>query len=69
MAVADVFDALISDRCYKKGFPYDKAFSIIGEELGRQFDPKIVDAFFAAKDQILEVADKFSENNTHETSV
>ncbi len=69
MAVADVFDALISDRCYKKGFPYDKAFSIIREERGRQFDPKIVDAFFAAEDQILEVADKFSENNKQETSV
>jgi HD-GYP domain-containing protein (c-di-GMP phosphodiesterase class II) len=69
MAVADVFDALISDRCYKKGFPYDKAFSIILEERGKQFDPKIVDAFFAAEDQILEVADKFSENNKQETSV
>jgi response regulator RpfG family c-di-GMP phosphodiesterase len=61
MAVADVFDALISNRCYKKGFPYDKALGIIREERGRQFDPKIVDAFFAAEDQILEVADKFSE--------
>ena len=61
MAVADVFDALISNRCYKKGFPYDKALGIIREERGRQFDPKIVDAFFAAEDRILEVADKFTE--------
>lgn len=60
MAVADVFDALISNRCYKKGFSYEKAFSIIREERGRQFDPQIVDAFFAAEDQILAVADKFS---------
>ena len=69
MAVADVFDALISDRCYKKGFPYDKAFSIIREERGRQFDPKIVDAFFAAEEQILEVADKFTAHEKQETSV
>lgn len=61
MAVADVFDALVSNRCYKKGFPYDKALGIIQEERGRQFDPRIVDAFFAAEDQILEVADRFSE--------
>ena len=69
MAVADVFDALISNRWYKKGFPYDKALGIIREERGRQFDPKVVDAFFAAEDQILEVADKFSENETTKTSV
>ena len=69
MAVADVFDALISNRCYKKGFPYEKAFGIIREERGRQFDPKIVDAFFAAEDQILEVADKFSEKEKQATSV
>ena len=69
MAVADVFDALISNRCYKKGFPYEKAFGIIREERGRQFDPQIVDAFFAAEDQILEVADKFSEKEKQATSV
>lgn len=67
MAVADVFDALISNRCYKKGFPYDKALGIIREERGMQFDPKIVDAFFAAENQILEVADKFTEKEKQET--
>ena len=61
MAVADVFDALISHRSYKKGFPYDKALAIIREERGSQFDPVIVDAFFAAKDKILKVADEFTE--------
>lgn len=69
MAVADVFDALISNRCYKKGFPYEKAFGIIREERGRQFDPQIVDAFFAAEDQILEVADKFSEREKQNTAL
>ena len=67
MAVADVFDALVSNRSYKKGFPYEKALSIIQEESGTHFDPKIVNAFFAAKDKILEVADEFSEMDDHET--
>ena len=61
MAVADVFDALVSNRSYKKGFPYEKALGIIQEERGSHFDPKIVDAFFAVKDKILKVADTFSE--------
>ena len=61
MAVADVFDALVSNRSYKKGFPYEKALGIIREESGTHFDPKIVEAFFAAQDEILRVADEFSE--------
>ena len=61
MAVADVFDALVSERPYKKGFPIEKAFSIIQEERGTHFDPQIVDAFFAVKDKIIEVERKFRE--------
>ncbi|MCR4666383.1 MAG: HD domain-containing protein [Desulfovibrio sp.] len=60
MAVADVFDALVSKRSYKEGMPYEKAFAIIMEERGSHFDPIIVDAFFAAKEKVLEVADKFN---------
>ncbi|MBQ7618436.1 MAG: HD domain-containing protein, partial [Desulfovibrio sp.] len=60
MAVADVFDALVSRRSYKEGFPYEKAFAIIQEESGTHFDPQIVAAFFAVKDQIVSVADYFS---------
>ena len=56
-----MFDALVSNRSYKKGFPYEKALGIIREESGTHFDPKIVDAFFAAQDEILRVADEFSE--------
>ena len=61
MALADVFDALVSDRCYKKGFPYNKALGIIREERGSHFDPKIVDAFFAVKDKALKIADGFTD--------
>ena len=61
MAVADVFDALVSNRSYKKGFPYDKAFDIIREGRGTHFDPLIVDAFFAAQESVLKIADSFNK--------
>lgn len=41
MALADVFDALVSKRCYKDSFTYDKAFQIIEEDLGTHFDPQL----------------------------
>ena len=44
-AVIDVFDALISDRPYRPGWPRDKAIRYIGEQSGSHFDPKVVDAF------------------------
>jgi len=47
MAVADVFDALTSKRCYKSAMPLEKAYAIIREESGTHFDPAIVEAFFA----------------------
>lgn len=50
MAVADVFDALTSKRCYKKAMPLEKAYAIIREESGTHFDPAVVEAFFAAED-------------------
>ena len=52
MAVADVFDALTSKRCYKNAMPLDKAYAIIREEPGTHFDPTVVDAFFAASEDI-----------------
>ncbi len=61
MAVADVFDALTSKRVYKDPMPSEKAYSIILEESGTHFDPVIIDAFVAAKDEINEALDKFME--------
>ncbi len=46
-AIADTFDALTSDRPYRKGRPYEVARQIIAEESGRQFDPRAVEAFLA----------------------
>lgn len=48
MAVADVFDALTSKRCYKNAMPFERACAIIREESGTHFDPAVVEAFFAA---------------------
>lgn len=52
MAVADVFDALISRRCYKEPIPFDEAVSIIDAESGSHFDPVVVRAFVSASDLI-----------------
>lgn len=49
MALADVFDALVSKRCYKDSFTYDKAFSIIDESLGSHFDPYLGIQFLACR--------------------
>ena len=56
MAVADVFDALTSKRCYKSAMPLEKAFAIIKEGSGTHFDPAIVDAFFAVSEEIEQLA-------------
>ena len=51
MALADVFDALVSKRCYKDTFSYDKAFSIIQESLGSHFDPKLGKIFIESREK------------------
>ena len=55
--LADVFDALISPRCYKEPFPTEKVLEIIREERGRHFDPAVVEAFFTIVDDALECYD------------
>jgi HD-GYP domain-containing protein (c-di-GMP phosphodiesterase class II)/methylmalonyl-CoA mutase cobalamin-binding subunit len=45
VAVADVFDALTSDRVYRKAFPVDEAIQMMREQRGRHFDPVLLDAF------------------------
>lgn len=57
MAVADVFDALVSDRVYKKAFSFEKAMSIIKEESGTHFDPDIVKAFMLDPDDVRATSD------------
>jgi len=45
MAIADIYDALVSERPYKKPFSHEQAVEIIKEGIGTHFDPKIVDVF------------------------
>ena len=52
MAVADAFDALVSKRSYKDGFPFEKAMDIIREGIGTHFDPNVAGAFIAASDEV-----------------
>ena len=55
MAVADVFDALVSKRSYKDEFPFDKAMDIICEGIGTHFDPKVAEAFVEAEGEVYRV--------------
>ena len=55
VAVADVFDALSNKRPYKPAFPIDKCFAILEEESGTHFDPNVVQAFRAVREEILQV--------------
>ncbi|MBP5260733.1 MAG: HD domain-containing protein [Clostridiales bacterium] len=63
LAVADVFDALISKRSYKEPFSFEKAMNIIKEGSGTHFDPKVVEAFVHMQDTVKNVADEFYEIN------
>lgn len=53
MAIADVYDALVSQRCYKKELPAEEAFNIISRESGKQFDPVLVEVFLSLKHILL----------------
>ncbi|GIO13995.1 hypothetical protein J19TS2_35500 [Cohnella xylanilytica] len=60
-ALADVFDALGSDRVYKKAWPLEDILDYFRRESGRHFDPKLVDLFFEHLDDILEIRDRYSD--------
>jgi len=61
MALADVYDALISKRVYKPPFPHEKAVEIIVEGKGKHFDPDIVDAFLELEDTFRNIALTFAD--------
>lgn len=58
MAVADVFDALISKRCYKKSMSIDEAFGIIEKDMGSHFDPDVVETFLGLREEIENYIDR-----------
>ncbi len=61
MAVADVYDALISRRVYKPAFSHDDATGVIRDGRGTHFDPDVVDAFLAIADECREIAARFTD--------
>jgi putative two-component system response regulator len=62
MAVADVYDALISRRVYKEPMPHEKAVQIMLEGKGKHFDPDMIDAFIVCQDQFKEIGDKYVDS-------
>lgn len=62
VGIADVFDALTSDRPYKDAYPLEVALEILKRERGRHFDPRVVDAFMDLKDEIAAVLHQFNPN-------
>jgi len=61
MALADVYDALISKRVYKPAFSHDKAKNIILEGKGKHFDPSIVDAFLHCEIAFVKIRETFTD--------
>lgn len=61
MALADVYDALLSKRVYKPAFSHEKAKSIILEGSGSHFDARIVEAFIACEQEFIEIKNQFKD--------
>lgn len=64
MALADVFDALISQRVYKPPMSFEDAYTIIAAGRGTHFDPDVVDAFIARFDEFCQIAIRYGEAET-----
>jgi putative two-component system response regulator len=60
-AVADVFDALTSDRVYRAAMPVKPAVTMMKEERGRHFDPELLDAFWLASDEVEDVRMRYAD--------
>ncbi|MBK8012544.1 MAG: HD domain-containing protein [Deltaproteobacteria bacterium] len=61
VAVADVFDALLSPRCYKPKFSDDEAIEEIANCSGKHFDPEVVEAFMASRHEIFEIREHYGQ--------
>ena len=62
MALADMYDALVSERVYKKAWTPEQASKEIISKRGSHFDPLIVDAFIAEQDAFRLIAEKYQDN-------
>ncbi len=63
MAVADVYDALISRRVYKEGMPHEQARDIICDGRGKHFDPDMVDTFVMLQDEFRAIAARYMDSD------
>jgi len=61
MAVADVYDALISKRVYKPAFTHETAMELIRQGSGEHFDPDVVDAMLMVEEQFMDIAARYSD--------
>jgi putative two-component system response regulator len=64
MALADVYDALISRRIYKEGMSHTQAVTLIQKGRAQHFDPDIVDAFLAIQDEFQAIAARYADSNS-----
>ncbi|WP_159077415.1 HD-GYP domain-containing protein [Polynucleobacter rarus] len=62
MALADMYDALVTERPYKKAWTHEKAMAEIISKRGNHFDPAVVDAFIAEQEAFKEVASNFRDD-------
>ncbi|MBM6551532.1 HD domain-containing phosphohydrolase [Marinomonas ostreistagni] len=60
-AIADVFDALTSERPYKQAWSVDEAVALLRDESGKHFDPELVELFIENMDEVLSIKAKFAE--------
>ena len=65
VAVADVYDALVSERVYKPGMTHEDARNIIQEGAGQHFDPRVVEAFLAQQDAFRQIAVSMRDDAPH----
>jgi putative two-component system response regulator len=68
MAVADVFDALISRRVYKEAIPFAQVRQMMAEQRGRHFDPDLLDAFLGAFEAFCDIARRFPDSDSGATT-
>ena len=61
MAVVDVFDALTSNRPYKKAWSFESALELLKEESGEHFDPRLVEIFINNVEEIKKIYSSFEE--------
>ncbi|NOQ82311.1 MAG: response regulator [Methylophaga sp.] len=61
VAIADVFDALGNDRCYKKAWPLEQILELLKEGTGKAFDPHLIELFMANLDKFLEISIEYAE--------